>query len=152
MAGVIAHMKKIHPKAIVVGGVTDVVLSMLVGIPFTNYVIESRGLSELPAGEVTPAVLAAVQSSVGLSLLQFATGFSCSMLGGYVAAALARSHEILNGALASWLCIGLGIYMLLSGALGDLHWQYIVSVVATPLCYWAGAYFWLRRNRPLLFE
>src|SRR4051812_13143051 len=100
-------MAAVFPKAIIVGGITDVGLSMLLGIPFSIYVASSRGLRELPARQMSTAIITAVQSSVGLSALQFAIGFSCSVLGGYVAATIAKRNELLNGLLASWLCVGI---------------------------------------------
>ena len=144
-------MAAVFPKAIITGAITDVGLSMLIGIPFSSYVAESRGLSETPQEQMTFALMEAVHASVGLTLAQFAIGFSCSLLGGYVAAAIAKSNGLLNGVLASWLCLGVGIYFVLSGEPGGLLWLHALSIVGTPLCYLGGAYLWLRRNRPLLF-
>jgi len=131
-------MAAVFPKAIIVGGVTDVVLSMLLGIPLSKYIVSSLGL-------------AAAHASAGLSLVQFTIGFFCSVLGGYIAATIAKRNELLNGVLASWLCLGLGIYSIVSGGVGALRWWYLLEFVTTPLSYLAGAYLWLRRNRPFLF-
>jgi len=141
----------VFPKAVIVGGLTDVILSNICGIPFHAYVKQSRGLAEVPIEQLTAAIVAATQSSFGLSLAQFLIGGLCSILGGYTAAAIAKSDELLNGVLASWLCVGIGLYAIFSDAFGIPLWQLIVSVVTTPLVYMAGAYLWLRRNRPFMF-
>lgn len=144
-------MAVLYPKAIIVGGIVDVGLSMLLGFPFTAYVSSSRGLGEVPPEQMTTALMEAINSSIGLTVSQLAIGFSCSLLGGYVAAAIAKSDELLNGALASWLCIVIGVYVFLSVALGGLVWLHALTVVLSPLVYLGGAYLWLRRNRPLMF-
>jgi len=68
-----------------------------------------------------------------------------------LAATIAKSNELLNGALASWLCVGIGVYAIVNNAFAIPLWQLIFSVVTTPVVYLMGAYLWLRRNRPLLF-
>ena len=45
------------------------------------------------------------------------------MLGGYVSARIAARDEVLNGALASILCIGFGIYAVVKGT-GTCGWIY----------------------------
>ena len=49
---------KISFKGIVIGGITDVVLSGILGIPFSIYVIASRGLASLPKDQLGSAVAA----------------------------------------------------------------------------------------------
>jgi hypothetical protein len=144
-------MAAVYPKAVIVGGLTDVILSNILGLMFHVYVEHSQGLEEVPAEQLTAAVIAATQASFALLVAQYFIGGLCSILGGYAAAAIAKSNELLNGVLSSWLCVGIGAYAIFSNAFGIPLWQLIVFVVTTPLVYLAGAYLWLRRNRPLLF-
>jgi len=134
-----------------VGGITDVVVSMLLGIPFNIYVKASRGLPEGDLENRIALLNEAVHANVGLTIVQLVIGISCSILGGYVAATIAKQNEILNGVLASWLCLGIGIFALFSGHSAGALWLNILTLVVTPLAYFSGAHVWLRRNRPLLF-
>ena len=53
-----------------------------------------------------------------------------SILAGYVSARIARRDEILNGALSSVICVGLGAYGLLSG--GVTHY-FALQVILIPV-------------------
>jgi hypothetical protein len=60
-------------------------------------------------------------------------GGLCSVLGGYVAARIAKHDELLKGELSSILCVGSGVYALVNGrAGGDLlvHLAYLPLSVA----------------------
>ena len=60
-------------------------------------------------------------------------GLACSVLGGYVAAWLAKHDELLNGGLSSFLCVGLGIYTMASGKDSDAMWVQILMLIASPI-------------------
>ncbi|MCG2641381.1 hypothetical protein ACFPFP_18750 [Bradyrhizobium sp. GCM10023182] len=65
-------------------------------------------------------------------------GGLCSVLGGYVSARIARHDEVLNGALASILCVGLGIY---AAARGTGHlWLDILYLPLGPALAALGGY------------
>lgn len=135
---------KISFKGIVIGGITDVVLSGILGIPFSLYVITSRGLLNLPKDQLGTAVVATIHNSIGLYAVQLLIGLSCSVFGGYVAARLAKHDEILNGVLASWLCVGIGVYAFALGKVSESLPVHLVLIAVTPACYALGAY--LRRR------
>jgi hypothetical protein len=71
----------------------------------------------------------------------------CSVLGGYVAAKLAKRHELLNGALASILCILLGIYVVTSGKDPHPMLVQVLLVVISPALSLFGGYLRLRQKR-----
>jgi putative membrane protein (TIGR04086 family) len=60
-------------------------------------------------------VISLVHADSILYSIQLTLGLACSILGGYVAARIAKHDEVLNGALSSFLCILLGIYSAASG-------------------------------------
>jgi hypothetical protein len=135
-------MRGISALAIVVGGVCDVVLSGILGVPLVIYTVSSRGLAHIPKDQLQAAVTAAIHGAPVLYAAQLGIGFGCSALGGFIAASIAKQRRALNGILASWLCIGVGVYSLASGHSGEALPNHLVLIAITPLCYLAGA--WLR--------
>jgi len=85
------------------------------------------------------AVVAAVHGSPSLYAAQLLIGFGASIFGGFVAASLARDNKRLNGILASWLCVGIGIRALVTGQDGMSHVVVAFMIAVTPLCYFLGA-------------
>lgn len=87
---------------VVIGGITDVFASSLLAIPLLIYIqIAHKGAD---------AISSSIHSSGLLYWLQLATGFGCSVLGGYVAAWIAKHDELLNGLLSSFPFIAIGVY------------------------------------------
>lgn len=132
---------KVSFKGIAIGGITDVTLSSILGIPFSIYVIASSGLSKLPKDQLSASVVTTIHNSVGLFGVQLLIGLSCSVVGGYVAARLAKHDEILNGVLASWLCVGIGVHSLALGKVTESLPLHFALIAVTPACYALGAYF-----------
>ncbi len=72
--------------------------------------------------------------------MQLGIGLACSVLGGYVAAWMAKHDELLNGVLASFLCTAFGVYSILSGkGVGSVGEQ-VVLLSAAPACALFGGY------------
>jgi hypothetical protein len=94
------------------GGITDVVASGLFAIPLVIYLVAIR--NPLPAPGGVSCNRPVIHSSVW-TYGQLAIGLRCSVLGGYVAARIAKHDELLNGLLSSFLCVAFGIYPFLSG-------------------------------------
>jgi hypothetical protein len=140
-------MRGISVLAVIIGGVTDVALSGVLGIPFTIYVISSRGLTHAPKEQLQSAVVAVLHSSPTLYAVQLLIGLGCSVLGGFVAASIAKRRRMLNGILAAWLCVGVGVYSALIGYVTEsvaVHW---ILIGLTPLCYALGALIKLKWTR-----
>lgn len=72
-------------------------------------------------------------------------GAACSVLGGYVSARIARHDELLNGALSSLLCVGSGMYAVISGGAADDLWMHLVFVRLNPALGALGGYLQSRR-------
>jgi hypothetical protein len=133
-------MRGISLLAVIVGGVLDVALSSILGIVLGVYVIGSRGWGHLPADQLSRALVAVMHDDLLLRTAQLAIGFGCSVLGGFVAAWIAKERKLYNGVLASWLCVGIGLFTQFPDfTLASAVWQ-LVTIVLTPVCYLAGAY------------
>lgn len=137
-------MKKISPKAVLIGSVTDIVATNLVTFPFMIYVVATRNLASLPKDQVSTALLQAIQHDPILFSVQLLLGSLCSVLGGYVAARIAKQHEVRNGAFAAILCVIGGVYGLFVGSVSLPLWQYIAGLVASPALSGLGGYIRLR--------
>jgi hypothetical protein len=104
-------MSKVSIKGVVIGGVVDVVATNILAFPLVLYIMARIGTASAP----TPVeIMSALRADPILHSIQAALGIACSILGGYVAARIAKSHEMLNGALSSFLCVLIGLYDLAS--------------------------------------
>jgi hypothetical protein len=99
--------------SIVIGGITDVVASSVLALPVVIYVMVKYDL--LHSAKGAAAIAFSIHSSAWLYGLQLGIGLGCSVLGGYVAAWMAKHDELLNGLLSSFLCTAIGVYSIMSG-------------------------------------
>lgn len=121
---------KISIPAVLVGGVVDVVSSAICLTAFMSYEISKVAPSQRIGHDWTKPISTAADTNVLLHLAYLL----CSMVGGYVAAVIAKRHEHLNGALASWLRVGLGTL----GMLITPTWLDPFMLVGTPVCAFVG--------------
>jgi hypothetical protein len=126
-------MSKVSVKGVLIGSVVDVVASVVLGLPFALYAMLKIDLSHAPNAEASAAVTTAIHANLPLYMAQLLVGLSCSVLGGYVAAWLAKHDELLNGGLSSVLCVALGIYTLATGRDSNPPWLQALLLVASPL-------------------
>jgi hypothetical protein len=132
-------MNKISIRGVVVGGAVDIVTTVILTLPLVVYVIAT----ELPGAFKDPlpaAVMATIQASPLLCGLQSVIGLACSVLGGYVAARVARHDELLNGLLASSLPVALGVYSLTSDKDSGPLLLPVLLLIASPLCSGLGGH------------
>ena len=126
-------MGAISVKGVIVGGIVDVVTSVVLGVPFALYAVSKLDLSNVPKDRVESVISAAIHANVPLYLGQTLVGLACSVLGGYVAAWLAKHDELLNGGLSAFLCVALDIYTVASGEDSNTLLVQILLIVASPL-------------------
>ena len=107
----------------------DVVSSSVLGIPLVVYTISRMGHSHSLSSQ---AVTNAIHENPALYAGQMLLGFACSILGGYVAAWLAKRDELLNGGFSSWLCVTLGLYAIATGKDPNPHWLQMLLLLAGP--------------------
>jgi len=126
-------MKRVSLKGVAIGSITDILSTNIVLFPVQIYILVSSGLSPDQAAGSASQILKA-------STLFFASscilGGLCSVLGGYVAARLAKHDELLNGGLSSILCVASGIYGVMSGSAAE---RVGVHLVFLPLSVALGA-------------
>ncbi len=140
-------MSKVSIKAVVLGGIVDIVSSILLAIPFSLYVTLHIDLSNVPKDRVASTINAATQANIPLYLTELLIGLACSVLGGYVAARLAKQDELLNGALSSFLCVALGIYTITAGKDSHALWVQILLLLASPVLALLGGYLMQRQRQ-----
>jgi hypothetical protein len=125
-------MGKVSVKGVLVGGIVDVVTSVVLGLPFAIYAMMKVDLSHIPSAQRSSALTTAINGNVPLYVGQLLVGLLCSALGGYVAAWLAKHDELLNGGLSSILCVALGIYTMVSGKDSNAVWVQTLLLLASP--------------------
>jgi len=108
-------MKKISILGILVGGITDIVLTNVVALPIIIYVVATSNLRGIPREQLSAAIIQAIHARPAIYATQLILGFFCTVFGGYVAAWIAKRSEVLNGFLASLACALFGVYGMVSG-------------------------------------
>jgi hypothetical protein len=97
-------------KGIVIGSIADIGGSSIWGVFFVAYIVSVHHLGTLPSAQITSAVQQVMHANAGLYVLNLIVGGAFSILGGYIAASIAKHDELLNGALSAMLCVLSGIY------------------------------------------
>jgi hypothetical protein len=128
---------KISIKGVLLGGITDIVSTNLFSIPLVIYAAVFIGLS----GDKSPAAFQnATQHNILFTMLIYVTGCLGSIVGGYVAAWIAKRAEILNGTLSAWLCAALGIFGMVTTTSSSKRLEELASLPVTFLLDGAGGY------------
>ena len=136
-------MKRVSFKGVVVGSVVDILSTNLAIFPVTILVFIFSGPA---AAEIAASDPRTLMASNLFKALSFTFGALSSVLGGYVSGRLAKHDHILNGALSSILCMGFGVYAVISGR-GSLVVQ-LALLALTPLLGAVGGYLSARRSKP----
>jgi MFS family permease len=134
-------MKRISATGILIGGVTDILSTNLLSFPITVYVIAANGVMFLPKNQQQAAIVAALHANAWLYTALMLIGACGSLLGGYLAASIAKRDEMLNGTLSSFLCVGIGLYAIITGNGGEPLWRAIVMLPLSPALGAAGGHF-----------
>lgn len=108
-------MRRVSFKAVLIGGLTDLLLSTVVGFPFAVFIMLRLALSHPASHFDEVSLILATHASLPLYIAVLGTGQICSGIAGAVAAWLAKHDERLNGALSAFLTVGLSVYDLISG-------------------------------------
>jgi CHASE2 domain-containing sensor protein len=129
---------------VLVGAVADIGLTVILSTLLFFNRIPAANLS---GDEYERAVEQALLDNPILFASQLLLGSTCSVLGGYVAARIARRGELLNGGLSSFLCVGFGVQSLYVGKSLLPLWFHILWLPITPALAVLGGYICLRRKR-----
>ena len=101
---------KVSIGGVILGGIVDVVLTNVLAIPLFAYAIAKHALLNVPKGQMESTLAMCMLSDPVLLVGQWVVGLIGTVVGGFVAAWIAKRYEVLNGALSAWLCIAFGIY------------------------------------------
>ena len=129
---------RVSIASILVGGITDVGASSVLALPVAVYVMVKYDLFHSASGPT--AIASLMHSSAWLYGLQLGIGLACSVLGGYVAAWMAKHDELLNGVLSSFLCIAIGVCSVISGKDSQSIVVQILLLAAAPAFALLGGY------------
>lgn len=138
-------IKDISPKAVLLGAVADIVATNIVMIPVVIVVLSQVGTAGSSPAQHTAAFTAALSGNAWLYLTAMILGCAASVLGGWVAARIARKAELLNGALSSMACVGLGSYTAIRHPESVPAWQHAAFLVLSPCLGALGGAIWQRQ-------
>ncbi len=88
---------------------------------FIVYVMAKLDLRDLSGQQLQFALSNAVRSNMLLYAVQLLIDAGSLVLGGYVAAIIAKRDEPLNGFLSSCVSVGVGIYWIIAGKESSFH-------------------------------
>jgi len=138
-------MRKFSWKGVVLGGITDIVATNFAAFPLAIVAAMGTDLTSFPKAERGKALVAVMHASLGFQMTGWILGAMCSVLGGYVAARIAKRGEVMNGALSAYLCIGIGVYSVVAGHSATPFWQQVASFVGSPILGACGGYLWVKQ-------
>ena len=133
-------MRKVSIKGVLIGGFVDVATTTVLAIPLVIYAMAKFNLLHAPRGSVQVPIALTIHASPLLYGGQLLIGLGGSVLGGYVAAWIARHDELLNGLLSSFLCTVIGVYSLVAGKVSGSMSEQILLLTVTPLFALLGGY------------
>ncbi len=129
---------KISIKAILAGGAADLLSTAVFSGLLASYIVIHNGITETRPEILGPRINDLIHASTVLFGAQTVIGITCSILGGYVAARVAKQDEIVNAIAASLTFVGLGIYTLIFGS-EESALLNAFSTLITPFFYRMGA-------------
>lgn len=136
-------MKRISLMGVAIGNIADIVSTNIAVLPLIIYVMSTSGQSVHDPDSITQVLMASGFYRVSATIL----GALCSVLGGYVAAWIAKHDELLNGALSSILCVGFGVYALISGGAAGATGLHLAFLPLSPALGAVGGHLSSRRKR-----
>jgi hypothetical protein len=143
-------VRRLSLKAAIIGGIVDILSTYLLVVVAVFVFILVRGFVSAghpPPQDLNDMVLRSVQSGP-IHMLLICLGCLCSVLGGYVAARIAKHDELVNGAASAWLCVLIGLFGFASAQDGGQIVRHIASEVAAPLLGLFGGYIRLFQKGP----
>ncbi len=134
--------------AVLAGGLINLVAGKVLGLAaLFLWLSMAQGVAPSDAAHPRQAeLLLSLRGQPGLAALQWAMGALGSVLGGFAAATLARREEVLNGTLAAWAILFLGVMPVLRGTGAIEHPVQLLAQLAVSLgfCALGG---WLRAQQ-----
>jgi hypothetical protein len=139
-------MSQFSLKGVALGGVVDIVATNLLALPVVILAGLQANVAALPKEEQTRAVIDTLQGTPSLYATQLVLGALASILGGYVAAKVAKRGPLLNGALSAFLCVGSGVYTMIARTDTMGPWSHAGFLILSPVLGAFGGWLWERRQ------
>jgi hypothetical protein len=139
-------MSQLSLKGVVLGGVVDIVATNVLALPVVIFAGVRANIAALPQEEQTRAVIDTLQGTPSLYVTQLVLGALASILGGYVAAKVAKRGAVLNGALSAFLCVGFGVYAMVAKTDAMGPWAHAGFLVLSPVLGAFGGWLWERQQ------
>ena len=136
-------IKKISFKGVIIGSVVDVVGTNIFGMFLGIGIAIHYGLTKLPPAEMANQLKVLIEQSSTVAIFGMLVGGLFTVLGGYIAARIAKRNELLNGTLASFLCVFFALLAVGSAPFGKV----IIGVVVNPILGFIGGYLRLSQKR-----
>ena len=142
-------MKKLSILGIVVGGISDIVLTNILAIPLLVFVLVTRVhyTPAMSSQQLTDALTNGLMGDPMLFAVQLLLGSLCSIFAGYLAAWIAKHNELLNGSLSAWLCVASGICSLVIKLDSAPWFLTLIGFILSPALGLLGGYLRLLRVR-----
>jgi hypothetical protein len=120
-------------KAIAVGGVVDIVATNIATAPVYVGLLAANGAVGSSGAQTTKLLTESLNASPTLYTSMMLLGSACSILGGWIAARIAKRDEALHGALSAFLCVGFGAYGWIRGSGTDVSaFEHLAFLVLSP--------------------
>ena len=121
-------MRRVSLLGVGAGGIIDIVATNVAAFPVLVYAAIKVDMTRLPQEQQVAALVEYLQSHSYLFVITMILGSLCSILGGYIAALIARHDEVLNGALSAFLCVTFGLVSLGSSENTLPAWVHVAFV------------------------
>jgi hypothetical protein len=146
-------MRGISVLAILVGAASDLVLTIVLSVLLEVWVYTTTDMSHLPHEQAQAALAAAASGPTVLHFAQLGLGLACSVLGGFIAAALSAQRQLLNSVIAGLLVTVLNLVLLARGVVSSTPFVELGLTALSFACYPFGAVLRMRffpaRARPV---
>lgn len=139
-------MNKISIKGVLIGGIAYFVATNIFALPLLMYVMVRYGVFRMPPDQMGAATIAALHSNAVIYGVGLLIGSSCTVLGGYLAARIAKRGECVNGALSCLIPnITSSAYLLLRGTVSMSVSEQLLWLILSPLFGLLGGYLRLKQ-------
>jgi hypothetical protein len=137
-------MKRVSLAGVATGNITDILATNAVLLPVMFYILAAASTGSLSEN----ALRQILANSQLIIIASGVVGGLCSVLGGYVAARIAKHDHVLNGSLSSILCTAGGLYSLIHGSALGHSWVHLAFLPLSPALGALGGFLCLHRNAP----
>lgn len=129
-------LKKISFKGVLLGAIADVGGSNIWSIIAVMYLFSNYHILSLPQNQQANRLQSLMAHDPILFFLNMLVGGGFSILGGYIAARIAKHDELLHGTLSSFLCVLFSFLALGSAPI----YVVLIAIIGNPLLGFIGGY------------